>query len=185
MKKFIRAFSLVEVVITLGILGILIITLMNFFIGYNKSFGFVSAITSVNADASTVIIKTTEFIRQADQILTSRSFSGTTYTSNENALVISIPSLDSSGNIISNTYDYVVFYINSSGIYQIIDANSSSVRLSGTKKLSDSAISLTFTYNNADLTLADKVDVDIQSQKQMRDGTESSHLHQSVYLRNK
>jgi hypothetical protein len=178
-------FTVIEILIVVGIAGVLLLALVGLFIGYNNYFGYLQSSIDVPQSAGLVITAVENAVRQADQILSSRSFSGTIYVSDTNGLVLELPSVDSSGNILAGKHDYIAFYKSDTEIYSLTEADVSSVRISSLKKLSDTANSLVFTYDNADVTLAQKVDVSIQNSKQIRDQIIQSNLHQQVYFRNK
>jgi len=178
-------FTLIEILVAIGIAGILLSALIWLFIAYNNYLNYLQTSMDVPQSAESVIDTATRAIRESDQILSSRSFSGTNYTSNANSLVLRLPSVDSSRNILAGKYDYIVFYKSGTEVYSLTEADASSVRVSSLKKLSDTAESLIFTYDNADVTIAQKVDINIQNSKQVKNQIIQSNLHQQVYFRNK
>lgn len=177
--------TLVELLISLAIFAILLLFLANFFVGYDDSFGYLQATTSVSQGTGLFINAVSNAVRQADQIIASRSFAGTTYTTNATTLVLELPSIDGSSTVISGLHDYMVFYLSSGNIYWRIESDASSSRGSSYQRLSSDVTSLSFVYNNADVTAATKVDVSVTTQKQVKGKTFQSSLTQQVYLRNK
>lgn len=183
-KTYRRGVTIVELLVVVAVFSVLMIVLVNFFVGYNNSFTYLT--TSIDASQSTglFINSASNAVRQAKQIVTSHVFSGTTYTTSATALVLELPSINASG-VVSGAYDYMTFYLSGTDIYWRTDANASSTRTSFTKKISTSVQSLAFTYNNGDVTQATKVDIAITVQKQVQNQTIQSSLHQQIYLRNK
>jgi len=180
-----KGFTLVEILVAIGIVGILLPASIGLFIAYNDYLSYLQASIDVPQSGGAVIDAVTKAVRQSDQVLLSRSFSGTTYTSGANSLVLRLPSINSSGNILAGKYDYIAFYKNGAGIYSLTEADASSYRSSSLRTLSDTADSLVFTYDNADVTSASKVDISVQGSEQLKNQIIQSSLHQQAYFRNK
>jgi hypothetical protein len=100
-------------------------------------------------------------------------------------VVFEIPSINSSGNILSNTYDYAVLFSSTTNIYRIMDANASSARVDSTKKLTDVLQNLTLTYDNGTPSAANSIMVNILTSTTTKGKTPKTHLRQTIYLRNK
>lgn len=121
---------------------------------------------------------------QANQIIVSHDFSGTVRSTDQHTLVLELPSVDGSGNIVSGKHDYAAFYKTGNNLYKVMEANEESSRVSSLKQLSDSISTLTFTLNNPNLAQASKIDMDIQLQASSGGQSISYHLLQEIYLRN-
>ena len=180
-----KAFTLIELVIVVTFTALFMIVLSRFFGNYLKSFNFMKATVEVTWSGGRVMTETSRAIRQADMVVASKVISGTTYTSGSGSLVLELPSIDVSGNILTGKYDYIVFYKSGSNIYERTSADAGSVRASGQEQLSKTAQSLAFSYDNTDLSQAKKIDVEVQTQEQLGNQTNSSHLHQQINLYNK
>ena len=180
-----RGFSFAETVVVVAILIILLIALLGIYLNYSKVYTYQQALIKTSNSARIAMNELRSAALQSDKIIDSYSFSGTTYSSNENTLVLEIPSIDGSGNIVSGKYDYAVFYTSGTNLYKRVQPESSSSRPSGTKQLSDTVAMLSFAYNNADLAIANKVDADIRMQAAAGKQTATYNLQQAIYLRNK
>lgn len=178
-------FTLVETIIVVALFVIMTTILVNFYLNFSQNFSYLQANVDVSETSGMVVSAVAGAASQADLILSSHTFSSTTYTTSSSTLVLELPSVDSYGTIITGSHDYVVFYTNGSSVYQVTQPAAGSVRTARTKQLSSNLSSLTFTYDNASLSLAQKVDVDVQTQKSVGTQSLSSHLHQQIYLRNK
>lgn len=179
-----QGFTLFETMIAVFIFIIVSAFLSSLYVNYYRVYYFQQGIVSVAGSASATANELQSAILQADKIVASYDFSGTVYSSGQNILVLEIPSIDSSGNIVSGKYDYAVFYATGNFLYKLVQADVSSSRISGQKQLSNTLSAITFTYNNGDLTQANKIDVDIQTQTVVSNQTIPYHLHQEIYLRN-
>ncbi len=180
-----KGFTLIETMVTIAIFILVSLALGYFYVYYYKIFHTQQALISVAGSASLAANELQNAVLQADQILVSHNFSGTVYNTGQNILVLELPSIDGSGNIVSGKYDYLVFYATSTHLYKLVQANAQSSRPSGSRQLSDTVSTFTFTYNNGDLTQADKIDVDMNLQTVANRQTIPYHLHQTLYLRNR
>lgn len=179
-----RAFTLVEtiVVIALGVtmmiaLGLLIFT-------FNKISLYEKASSASSGSASAVMREIESLTFPARAILQTHTFSGSTRTSSSTALVLEVPSYDSSGNVIANTYDYAAFYSVGTNAYRLLEANASSKRASGTKQLSSTISALSFTYGSSDFTQVSTTTVDVQTQVQVKQDILTDHRREQIRLRN-
>jgi len=139
---------------------------------------------AANGSARTTMNEIVLNTLQAHNVLASQTVNGTSYTSNATSLVLQLPSKNASGDIIQNTWDYVAFYTSGSSIWEQIQADPSSVRISGPRLLSSSLSSLTFTYDNGSAPQVRKVGIDLQTAQAYHNQTVTSHLKEQVRLRN-
>lgn len=144
-----RGFTLIEVIIAAGItsvIGILLLVIMVNTTGvFYKESSRVSQGLNIN-DAQSQI---RESIKQASSIATSYTQGLTTYTSGATQLVVKVPSIDSTNNIISNTYDFYVFFLDQNKLRFKIFPDASSARKSQDQIFSTSLDSLKFQYSDA------------------------------------
>lgn len=104
-------FTLMELVVALGISvvvgGLLVVIIVNSTGLYYKQSSKLQEGINTN-DIQTSI---RENIKNSSAIVASFTSSGITYTTNVTQLVLKLPSIDSSNNIISNIFDYYVYYL--------------------------------------------------------------------------
>jgi len=179
-----RGFTLLETFIVIAISVVALAALSNLFIIFNNTYGYQQAFMAGAGSASNAMNAIEAAILPADQVVASHSFSGTAYSSGATTLVLGLPSVDSSGNIIAGVSDYIVFYTSSTNLYRLTAAGAGSTRTSGLKKLSTTLFSISFTYDNVDFTKVTNVATDIVTRAQFKQQTVQSHLNEQVYLRN-
>jgi prepilin-type N-terminal cleavage/methylation domain-containing protein len=179
-----RGFTLIETIIAITIFAILCFALVNVYLKYYNAYHTQQAIISVAGSASTVANELQNATLQAKQVIISHTFSSGTYNSNQNTLVLQMPSIDSSGNILTDKYDYVVFYASGANFYRLVEIDGSSSRNAGLKKLSDTVSVIEFFYNDSDLSKVNEITVDINMQKISGHQTFPYSLDQKLYLRN-
>jgi len=179
-----RAFSLIETVIVIALSAVIMMVLGLLIYNFNKTSLYGQALTQSSGSASTIMREIESLTFPAHAVLQTHTFPSATYTSTSTSLVLEIPSVDSSGNVIANTYDYAVFYSVGTNAYRLLTANALSKRVSGTKQLSATLNALTFTYNNADFTKVGSITIDIQTQASAKQDILSDHRREQIRLRN-
>ncbi len=179
-----RGFTLLESVIVIGISALALIALSNLFFIFNSIYGYQQVFMATSGSASKTLNALEAAVFPAEHVLASRSFSGTTYTSSTTVLVLELPSIDSSGNIISGVKDYVAFYTDSAKFYRLVEAGSGSTRVSGLTLLSTTLNALSFTYDNADFAQVANVTAELRMQAQFKQEVVQSHLREQLHLRN-
>lgn len=177
-------FTLIETVIVIALTSVLMIVigLLIYMFGKISSYERASILSTGSASAFVRDVQT--FALPANAVVATHVFASGTYSSSGNTLVLQIPSADSSGVVIANTYDYVVFYISGTNAYRKLEANAASKRVSGSKMLSTTVSSLTFSYNSVDFTQVDTVTIDLQTRAQVKQDILTDHRREQVILRN-
>ena len=173
-----------EILISTVVVGLIAVVLFNIYKGYDTVFTVQQVRAEVNGSAREIADEFKKTALQANTILISHDFSGVTYGSGATTTVFKVPSIDGSGDIIAGTYDYMAFYASSTDAYKVTDAADASARASSTRHLSSTVYTLTFTYNNSNVALATSTDIEIRTQKIVRDQTFSAHIHETARLRN-
>jgi hypothetical protein len=177
-------FSFIEAIFASAIFIFILTVFVALYANFSKFYDRQQTEIKIGTSAREAVKELQSWALQADQILSSHTFSGTTYSTDQHTLVLELPSIDGAGNIISGKYDFVVFYKSGKNLYKLVQADVSSKRTSGLNQISDAVTALTFTYNNPNLILANKIDSDIQMETTSGGQVISYHLHQEIYLRN-
>ncbi len=179
-----RAFTLIEVVITTALFVILTLAITQLYVVFGRMVSFESLSIGASLSASSIIDATRTAGLEADHIVVAHTFSGTSYTSGTTTAIFELPAIDSSGAPIANAYDYIGIYATSTYAYSMTDAAAGSARLSGQKQLTNALTALTFSYNQADITLATSTTVDATTSASVAGKTTYTHLRANIYLRN-
>ena len=173
-------FTLVEMVIVLLVMAILLLGFLMLYDWHTKIYNYEVAFVRVTSASRSSLQTLSSNASQAHQVLASSSG----YSSGSQTLILQLPSVDNTGELIAGKWDTMIFYASSTNFYFSAQPDASSARPAGIKLLSDSLNSLTFTYNNADVTQATKVTVDMDNRLQVRNQTVDSHVQQDLYLKN-
>ena len=182
-----RGITLIETMIGLAISALLVVILsycLVIVLRLNEAQKTVSALTS-STDRG--IYRISSSIQQSSQILADAVISGTTYTTSSSALVLKIPTVNSSGQIISGSYDTVVYRRNPSDLselQEITDAEAGSARFDGTHLIARFVTNLLFRYNNSNYSLASTATVFLKTGTTVRGVLKESANQTTVRLRN-
>lgn len=179
-----RAFTLIEVVITIALFAIVMFGMAQLYIVYGRVVISQKAAISVALDGSSIMDTAQEVARQADHVVSTHTFSGVAYTSGTTTAVFELPAYDVSGTILTNTYDYIGISASGTSVYRLIDAANGSARVSGKKQIAKVLNGLSFTYDNASFPSVTSVIVDATTSATTRGQTSQMHLHEHFYLKN-
>ena len=178
-------FTLIEIIVVIGIFSILMVALLNLFDWHHKLFYVQQADTFATGSARDSMNQLTKYIAQGT-VLQSYSVLGNTYTTDANTVVMQLPAFDSGGNSLASTYDYIAFDLNGTTLTQYLDAAGNSGRNDITRVLSEYVDTLTFTYDSGDVTQTTKITVDLVTEAQARSsGPVRTHVGGEIILRNR
>lgn len=181
-----RGFTLIEIVVVIGICSALLLGLLSLFDWHQKVYNFQQADVRATSSARVALNHMTQYIAQGYEIKATRTVNGTAYTTSSNTIILQVPSVNSSGTVIAATFDYIVFYLSNGSVYQQIEAGSGSTRDQGSKLLAENVQTFNLTYNNADVALASSVTIDLQTQVPIRGSSSATaHVNDTVFLRNR
>ena len=178
------AFTLIETVIVIALSASIVVALTFLLFTFNKASSYGKISSQSYASASTLLREIESLALPANAVLETHSFSGTTYTSTATSLVLELPSIDGSGNVITNAHDYVAFYAVGTNAYRLLEKDATSARVAGTVLLSSTLSAFSFAYDDADFVQVRTITVDIQTQAQVKEEVVTNHLSQQIRLRN-
>lgn len=176
--------TLIEVLVTLGLLAAIVAVLGAFFARFDGLYRFQTAVRDTAGSASAAARAVDVAVRAADAVAASHAFSGVARSSSADTLVLELPSVNAAGDIVGGAYDYAAFYASGTALYEALDANASSSRASSTNELSDALASLSFSYSAADLITATSVSAVISTTASFVSGTASSTVRVHARLKN-
>lgn len=180
----IRAFTLVETLTVVFIFALIVLAIFTLYSNYENILGTQSALIDTAGSASAAVDDIQNSVLQADRVVASHSFAGTSYTSTTTSIVLEVPSITAAGDIVAGSHDYIIYYASSTALYRIVDAAAGSYRQSATRSLSHTLDTLAFTYNSSDFSMVSRVTVDITTEEVVKQKSSTAHLTQNMYLRN-
>ncbi len=179
-----RAFTLVEVLVTMALSVILLLTIVQLYIMYGRLITFHQTSIGITLDGSSIMDATRTNGAQAESVVAAHSFSGVNYDSGATTAIFKLPSLDATGAIIDGAYDYVGIYASGESAYRLIDAAPGSVRVSGQKRLSGMLDALSFAYDSPVFSSVTSVTIDATTSVMIRGEAVRTHLRERIYLKN-
>jgi prepilin-type N-terminal cleavage/methylation domain-containing protein len=179
-----KGFTLVELIITLGISFAALAGLVNMFFIFNATHEYQRIFHATAGSASASMNAIEAAVLPARHVLSSRTISGTTYSSGPSTLVLEVPAVDDIGNMVNGTNDYIVIVASSTSLYRITDAAATSARESGTTLLSTTLNALSFTYDEASYADVSRVTADVHTRATYKNDTAQTRLIEELRLRN-
>lgn len=141
-----RGLSLIEIIIAIGVAGLigglLILIIVNSAGIFYKQSSKLSEGLNIN-DALSQIRKT---IKQSNAVQTSFTSGPQIFTSSPTQLVLKVPAVDNANNIIINTFDYFVYYLDQKSLHFTVFPNSLSSRKTQDQLFSTFVDNLLFQY---------------------------------------
>jgi hypothetical protein len=177
-----------ETMVVIGVMTVLLLIVTQMFI---LNYDIVEKQTGrANNDTGAVLAarSISDTTRGATAVLASRTINGTLYASSSSTLVLQLPTVNVSGNIVAGSSDYVAFYrdpVETTKVFIDLEAAGSSARGSGKRVLTNHNLTLLFRYNDSDITKATKVSVFLQNQQTIRGLTLNTKGWTALFLRNK
>ena len=179
-----NGFSLIEMVIVIAVGTAMLIVLGALIFNFNKTSIYQQTLVQSSGSANALLREIKSLALPANAVLETHTFSSATHTSTTTSLVLRIPSINGSGSVITNTYDYAAFYVAGTKAYRLLEANALSNRTSGTKLLSSTISTLTFTYNNVSFPAVNTITVDIRTQASTTQEMLTDRRIEQIRLRN-
>lgn len=178
-------FTLIELVIVIAVSSVLLLGMLNLFDWHQKIYLQETANIGTTTAVRGSLLKMSKNIAQATTVMASHTFGSTTYTSGASELVLQLPSVNSSGNAIATTYDYVAYYLSGGALYEKIEANAASTRLATTKLIAENAQTFTLTYDTATPAAASYISIILEDVIATRTNNATTRLTDTIFLRNK
>ncbi len=175
-----QGFTLVEIVVVIFVTSILLLGFFSLYEWHTKIYNYQQAVIRVSNSSRQSLQLISNYVSQGYRVLAS----GNGYNTGSSNLVLQLPSIDSSGDVVSGKWDTVVFYTGGSNLFIMVDPDPSSQRVGMNKLLSDTIVSLTFTYNNANYDLMTKVSVDMTNRVTLRNQSVTNRETGNFYLKN-
>lgn len=144
-----KGLSLIELLIITGVMTVVGALLMVIMVNSAGLFTKESAKLEAGLNINDTLVQVRSNIKNASSIASSYSDSTTTYTTGTTQLILQIPSLDSSNNIITDTFDYYIFFLDQKKLRFKTFPNAASARKDQDQIFSNIIDSLKFQYFNS------------------------------------
>jgi prepilin-type N-terminal cleavage/methylation domain-containing protein len=187
-----KGFTLLEMLITLSLAGVVGVLLIQLLVQNNGFFYQQQATVSQGLNLNDAVSQISSDIRSSSAVLVGYPVATPTTSSSLTSLVVAIPSIDSSGNSISNTSDYIVISKDSSNpkvLKEWLYPDPASSRVSREKVLLKDLALINFYYKNSNgqavsPAQATQINFVINVQTKMGTSSKESSSSAEVTLRN-
>lgn len=144
-----KGLSLIEVLVAMGIATIAGTLLIVVIVNSAGLFTEQSSKVQEGLNSNDALATIRGDIKQANLVAVSYTSGSTTYTSGADQLVLKVSSIDGSGNIIDNTFDYFVLFQNQGASHLKIFPDALSARKASDRILATNVDNLNFQYLNS------------------------------------
>lgn len=187
-----KGLTLIETVVAMGLSLLVLTVLSDLFIQTRHLYLLENNTSQLTTSSQTAIARIDTIVRQGVSIESSYN----SYTAGNNRIIIKLPTVNSAGQLLLNTYDYVIYQLdptNTTRLQEIVAADSASRRRSRTRTAMTNLASFTVRYQDANgttvsgnnLPTTKRVTVTIdRSEKSYRDVATVSQTA-TIMLRNK
>lgn len=180
-----KGISIVEAIVVITLVSLISIVIMDLFITHGRIFNLNSAGSDFQLQGAEAVEAVGRVVRVADKALSSRTINSINYTASAGTLVLEIPSIDSTGKVISGKYDYAAVYLLNNKIFVSQQADPASSRATLARALSDSVSRLQFIYDNSSYDSVSSVLVQLSMSKNISGKTKTLAIDKKFNLKNK
>jgi len=185
-----RGLTLIELLITMGLIGIILTVISSIYLVGIRTFREELASSTVQSDAQTILDAIITDTKNGMLIEPTLDTAYGTFTTGANTIIIRLPAVDSSKNILYNgtdmLYDHIIYYYNNNEIHKVTYAESGSIRYknNGSNVVLDrNALSLSFEYD-PDQSTATLVKVYLSSNIRVSNRNKEINISGQARLRN-
>src|SRR3989338_7912459 len=112
-----RGFTLIEIVVVIALVAFASFVLVDLYFGQNQIYKTQTAELNITNDARAALDEVDLFARQATSVLSTHN----TYTTGPQTLILEVQSVNSSSQLITASFDKVIFYYSSNALYRVIE----------------------------------------------------------------
>lgn len=143
-----KGFTLLEMVITMGLVSIIGLLLVVIIVNSTGIFYKESSKLSEGLNINDALLSIRDNIKESSGVVASYTAGSTTYTSSSTQLVLKLASIDTTNNLISNTFDYFVYFLDQKKLRLKSFPDAQSARKAQDQIFSTSVDSVLFQYFN-------------------------------------
>lgn len=183
-----KGFTLIEAIVYLAIASIILVIITQIFISQSQIYDTETSRVDIDLYAKQALNRIVTNSVSALGVVATQAISGDTYTASSSTLILKLPAIDLNQNLISNKYDYVVFYLeptDQTKLYLKMDADPSSSRQDAATLLATFVESLNFRYNMPVIAEANKVEISLNLARVTRGQKHTAQSSTAIFFKNK
>lgn len=143
-----KGLTLIEVQVALAIAVLTFMAASSLYIFYWRTIETGNAVLDIYSSSRIAMGWMAKDIRMASQIVPNHS----SYTTSDSSIVLQVPAINATGSVIASHYDYIIYRLQSSNLYRIIEKDASSSRLNENRIVARYCSSLTFSSDGVTLS---------------------------------
>ncbi|WKZ29561.1 MAG: type II secretion system protein [Patescibacteria group bacterium] len=178
-------FTLLELIVTMSIAGLMFMIVGGIFLAQGRYLAIEDAINETQYHAFQALDAAGLYTSSAKRVVSSMTINGQPYTTSTSTVILELPSIDSNGTVLGNTFDYVAIGKDPTDptkfIYDI-DAAVGSVRLNGKFSKASLIDKVIFRYNTVDPASATAIELYVRTAETIRGRTITTPLGKIYYL---
>ncbi len=183
-KNSTKGVTLIETLISVGLFILISLALFGVYEVFGKIYNLGGAHFTAVGGARASLTNVSNLTAQAYRALSSRTVNGINYASGSSTLVLQLPAIDSTGKTINSAWDYAAFYVSSTNFYRSLEISTTSARVGGLKLLSNTIVSVNFSYDNIDFTQVRKVTAAVTTTAVENRVPVQSRASEQIFLKN-
>ncbi|XOU94802.1 MAG: hypothetical protein ACNFW9_01915 [Candidatus Kerfeldbacteria bacterium] len=179
--------TLADVLVSIFIFTIILASITGIFITYKNIYTVEISYNELTINSSILLNKISTTIRQGIEVIETKNINGTDYTTDYDTLILSLATIDSDNNILADTYDYIVYYIDpidNTILKSNLEADVNSKRTSSTKFEGEFIDTIIFNYNNTNFSSIDKIETVLVTNKIANNLEQEIIMQSTTNLRN-
>jgi hypothetical protein len=180
-----RGVTLLELAVSVAVGSVIFFILGAIFLAQGQYFAIEDAIAETQVQAFQAADAVGLYTSSARRVVASRTVNGTAYASGDALVILELPSIDASGNVLANVYDYVAVGRdpNAAVLFIVdIERGTGSARQNGKFVRASLVDKVIFRYNTVDITAATALDLYVRTSKNARGRTILTPLGKLYYL---
>jgi len=144
-----EGFTLAETLVVLSLFGIILIAVVSLYFGHSKLAGTETKLGEHQGRLGASLGRVLTLANQAAEVLDQATVDSVNYTSSDSTIVLSLPTIDSEDNVISDSSDILIFSEDANGDFvAIVSAAVGSKRASGQTALLEDIESAEINYSD-------------------------------------
>lgn len=127
-----KGFTLIELQVAALISLVTLLVIISLYLFSWRSFAIGNTLLDVYANSRNAIAWMMKDIRCAKQVASSVAITGSPgqyYSTTDSSIVLMVPSIDSSGNVVNSCYDYIIYLLQGQDMHRIVQKNPASSRI--------------------------------------------------------
>ncbi|HEY5601241.1 MAG TPA: type II secretion system protein [Patescibacteria group bacterium] len=181
-------FTLIELIVAIGLFGLISLLAGGVYLGQIRLFNRQNAQVDIVSQNQIILDDMVDEIRNSSQVASGVTVGSDTYASGTNQLVLRLISIDSSGQLLANSFDHLIYYLEGSSspytLHKRLVPDASSSRSGYDDVKSADVSSIIFSYSDLDFANVTSIDISLTTVKKVENKDKTLTTTTKAILRN-